>query len=72
MTDLGFDVLQEDYGASRVDGMRGCYYELSRVRGMRRSLTVLNATVRKSQTCTYTEKGLCSLEMSSMIVTFSI
>ncbi len=42
--DLGFDALQEDYGASRVDGMRRFNYELSRVMGMRRWLTVINAT----------------------------
>ncbi len=45
MTDLGFEVSQEDYGASRVDGMRRCKYELSRVMGMRKLLTVMNATV---------------------------
>ncbi len=45
MADLGFDVLQEDYGASRVDGMRRCNYDLSRVSGMRSWLTVLNATL---------------------------
>ncbi len=44
MTDLGFDVRQEDYGTSRGDGMRRCNYELSRVMGMRRWPTVLNAT----------------------------
>ncbi len=44
MADLGFDVGQEDYGASRVDGMRRCNYELSRVMGMRRWLTVMKAT----------------------------
>ncbi len=48
MADLGFDVWQEDYGASRVDGMRRCNYELSRVMGMRRWLTVMNATVFSS------------------------
>ncbi len=31
-------------GVSRVDGMRRCNYELSRVMGMRRWLTVMNAT----------------------------
>ncbi len=37
---------RKDYGASRVDGMRRCNYELSRVMGMRRWLTVMNATTR--------------------------
>ncbi len=46
MSDLGFAVRQEDYGASRVDGTRRCNYELSRVMGMRMWLTVMNATVR--------------------------
>ncbi len=46
MADLGFDVWQEDYGASRFDCMRRFNHELSRVMGMRRWLTVMNATYK--------------------------
>ncbi len=34
---------KKDYGASGVDGMRRCNYELFRVRRMRKWLTVMNA-----------------------------
>ncbi len=44
MTDLEFYVWQEEYDASRVDGMRGCNYAFSRVMGIRKLFTVLTAT----------------------------
>ncbi len=37
--------MTRNYGASRVDAIRRCNYELSRVMGMRMWLTVMNATI---------------------------